>query len=176
VKLFKKAKSRFYWFDFTVRGQRYRGSTGETKAVRATKVASMKLAKALEHGDLFPTKPTVLAEFSQRFQGWLDETRVEEKTRKYYRNGCRLLKVTPIFGMRMTEIATEDAEKLKFPGSAGNANCALRTLRRMLHKAEEWKLIARVPKIKLMKEHGRDLRLDADTEEKLVQATTHCKW
>jgi hypothetical protein len=28
----------------------------------------MKLAPALEDGDLFATKPTVLAEFSQRFQ------------------------------------------------------------------------------------------------------------
>ena len=46
MKLFKKAKSRFYWFNFTVRSQRYRGSTGETKAVRATRVASMKLAQA----------------------------------------------------------------------------------------------------------------------------------
>jgi hypothetical protein len=53
VKLFKKANSRFYWFDFTVRGQRYRGSTRETKALMAMKVASMKLAHALEHGDLF---------------------------------------------------------------------------------------------------------------------------
>ena len=41
VKIFKKAKSRFYWFDFTVRDQRYRRSTGETKAVRATKVVSL---------------------------------------------------------------------------------------------------------------------------------------
>lgn len=112
----------------------------------------MKLAQALEHGDPFPTKPTVLAEFLQRFLSWLDEARVGERTRKYYRNGCRLLKVTPIFGMRLTEITTEDTERLKFPGSAGNANCAF-TLRRMLHKAEEWKLIARAPKIKLMKEH-----------------------
>jgi len=176
VKLFKKAKSRFYWVDFTVRGQRYRGSTGETKAVRATKVASMKLAQALEHGDLFPTKPTVLAEFWERFQSWLDEARVEEKTRKYYRNGRRLLKVTPIFAKRLTAITAEDAEKLNFPGSAGNANCALRTLRRMLRKAEEWKLIARAPKIKLMKERGRDARLDADAEEKLVQASLRCKW
>src|ERR1700734_79640 len=39
VKLFKKAKSKFYWYDFTVRGQRYRGSTNETKAARAAKVA-----------------------------------------------------------------------------------------------------------------------------------------
>ena len=73
VKLFKKAKSKFYWFDFTVRGQRYRGSTGEIKAARATKVASMKLARALEYGELFPVKPTVLAELSDRFLSWLDE-------------------------------------------------------------------------------------------------------
>ncbi len=176
MNLFKKSKSRFYWFDFTVRGQRHRGSTGETKAVSATKVASMKLVQALERGDPFPTKPTALAEFSERFLSWLDDTRVEEKTRKYYRNGCRLLKVTPIFGMRLTEITTEEAERLKFPGSAGSVNCGLQTLRRMLHKAEEWKLIARTPKVKLMKEHGRDVRLDADAEETLVQASLRCKW
>jgi integrase len=46
----------------------------------------------------------------------------------------------------------------------------------MLHKAEEWKLIARAPKIKLMKEHGRDVRLDADAEERLVQACLRCRW
>jgi hypothetical protein len=125
VKLFRKAKSRFYWFDFTVRGQRYRGSTGETKAVRAAKVASMKLAKAVEHGDLFSARSMFLFEFSQRFLTRLDEARVEEKTRKYYRNGCRLLKATPLFSMRLTDITTEDAENLRFPGSAGNDNCAL---------------------------------------------------
>ena len=63
MRLFKKANSRFHWFDFTVRGQRYRGSTGETKALMAMKVASMKLAHALEDGELFHTKPIVLAEF-----------------------------------------------------------------------------------------------------------------
>jgi integrase len=176
VKIFKKAKSRFYWFDFTVRGQRYRGSTGETKAVRATKAASMKLAQALERGNLFPTKPTVLAEFSSRFLSWLDEARLEEKTKKFYRNGCRLLKLTTIFSARLTEIRTEDAERLKFPGSAANANCALRTLTRMLHKAEDWKLIARAPRIKLMKDHGRSLGLDGDAQQKLFAASTRCKW
>jgi integrase len=176
VKLFNKAKSRFYWFDFTVRGQRYRGSTGETKAVHATKVASMKLAWALEHGDLFPTKPTVLSELSKRFLTWLEEARLEDKTRKFYKYGCRLLKVTSMFSMRLPDITTEDTERLRFPGSAPNANCALRTLRRMLHKAEEWKLIARCPKVKLMKEHGRSLRLDDDAEERLLAASTRCNW
>ena len=176
MKLFKKAKFRFYWFDFTVRDQRYRGSTGETKAVYATKVASMKLARALEHGDLFPTKPIVLSDLSERFLAWLEEARLEDKTRKFYKNGCRLLKVTSIFSMRLPDITTEDTERLRFPGSAANANCALRTLRRMLHKAEEWKLIARCPKVKLMKEHGRSLRLDDDAEERLLAASTRCNW
>jgi integrase len=40
----------------------------------------------------------------------------------------------------------------------------------MLHKAEEWGLIARVPKVKLMKELGRTLRLDGDAERKLLAA------
>ena len=127
MKLFRKAKSKFYWFDFTVRGQRYRGSTGETRAVSAAKVASMKLAQALEHGDLFSTKPTVLAEFSQRFQSWLDDARLEEKTIKYYRNGCRLLNATPIFGMRLTEITTEDADG-EFWECTGNLAAVMRTM------------------------------------------------
>jgi Calcium binding len=35
VKMFKKPKSKFYWYDFMARGHRYRGSTQETKSVRA---------------------------------------------------------------------------------------------------------------------------------------------
>src|SRR5882757_4542378 len=68
------------------------------------------------------------------------------------------------------------AEKLKFPGSQCNANCALRTLRRMLHKAEEWKVIGRAPKITLWKEHGRPLRLDEEAKRKLLDGALACKW
>jgi hypothetical protein len=38
----------------------------------------------------------------------------------------------------------------------------------MLHQAEEWKMISHAPKIKMMKEYGRHLRLDDDAEEKLI--------
>jgi hypothetical protein len=41
VKLFRKPNSRFYWYDFTVRGHRYRRSTQETKLARAAKAASV---------------------------------------------------------------------------------------------------------------------------------------
>jgi len=46
----------------------------------------------------------------------------------------------------------------------------------MLHKAEVSKIIARAPKVKLMKAHGRSLRLDDDAEEKLLAASTRCDW
>jgi hypothetical protein len=76
--------------------------------------------------------------------------------------------------LRLDQITGDDAEQLTFPGSAANANCALRTLRRMLHKAEEWKALAHAPKIKMMKEHGRHLRLDDDAERKLIAGALAC--
>lgn len=176
MKLFRKPKSKFFWYDFTVRGRRYRGSTQETKSVRAVKAASLKLASAIENTDTFPSRPTALDRFADRFLGWVGNARLEEKTRKSYRNGWRLLKATSVALMRIDQITGDCAEQLRFPGSAANANCALRTLRRMLHKAEEWKMIGHVPKIKLMKERRRHLRLDEEAEKKLVAGASACKW
>lgn len=45
----------------------------------------------------------------------------------------------------------------------------------MLHKAEEWTLLYGVPKFKLVKEHGRNLRLDEVAEKKLVAGAAKCK-
>jgi hypothetical protein len=46
----------------------------------------------------------------------------------------------------------------------------------MLHKAEEWKLIRRAPKLKLAKEYERELRLDDESEKKLLVAAAACGW
>ena len=91
VKLFRKPNSKFYWYDFTVRGHRYRGSTQETRSVRALKMTSLKMA-SIENTDPLPSKPHVLREFAERFLDWVNNSRLEEKTRKFYRNGWRLLK------------------------------------------------------------------------------------
>jgi hypothetical protein len=63
--------------------------------------------------------------------------KLEEQSRMYYRDGWRLLSTTKIVGKRLDYITKDDVEQLRFSGSAANANCALRTLSRMLHKAEE---------------------------------------
>jgi integrase len=73
----------------------------------------------------------------------------------------------------------DDTLSVRSPDRASissNANCALRTLRRMLHKAEEWKLIRYAPKLKLRKEHGRSLRLDEEMEKKLLAGAAACTW
>src|SRR5579859_3674709 len=51
VELFRKNKSKYYWYDFTVRGERYRGSTKETNETRAQKAAALKLAAAIKGSD-----------------------------------------------------------------------------------------------------------------------------
>ena len=114
--------------------------------------------------------------FSRRFFTWVEGARLENKTKRYYRNGWRLLTLTPAHGIRLDQITSDCAERLNVAHSPANVNCALRTLRRMLHKAEEWEPIARAPKIKLRKEHGRPLRLDDAAESKLLAATANCIW
>jgi hypothetical protein len=70
--------------------------------------------------------------------------------------------------MRLNAITRDDADRLAFPGGPSNHNNALRTLRRMLGKAEEWNLIKAAPKIKLMQEHARERIIDVHIEAKLL--------
>jgi hypothetical protein len=114
--VFKKHKSKFYCYDFTVRGRRYRGSTQETKSVRALQVASLKLASVVERTDPLPipTKPAVFQEFADRFLEWVNDSRLEEKTRKFYRNGWRLLKSTSAAMLRVDQITGDCTEQSKF--------------------------------------------------------------
>ncbi|HUV69997.1 MAG TPA: hypothetical protein VMW15_10075 [Terracidiphilus sp.] len=137
VKLFRKNESKYYWYDFTVRGERHRGSTKETNETRAQKAAALKLAAAIKGSDPLDRKPPMLREYSKDFLQWVETGRLESDSRRYYRNGWRLLEQTKIAGMRMDQITKGEIEKLKFPGSASNGNNALRTLRRMYSKASQ---------------------------------------
>ena len=168
MELFKKKDSRFWWFDFKVRGTRYRGSTKETNEKRAAKIAALKLSQALEGSDPLDRKAPTLLELSLEFLRWIESARLEHDSRRYYRNGWKLLQMTALVNQRLDRITADAVEALRFPGSPANANNALRTLRRMLNKAREWKLIREVPHFRLFKEEGRALRLDDEAERKLL--------
>jgi len=68
--------------------------------------------------------------------------------------------------MTLDRITTEEVDSLALTGSPAYLNQALRTLRSLLGKAVEWKVIAFAPKIVLMKEAGREQIIDQETEAK----------
>ena len=169
MKFFKRKGSRCWWYDFTVRGKRYRGSTKEINKTAAQAKAAQ-LFTEISNGTVYRTgrKAPYLSEFGVRFLTFVENARLADKSKEYLRNGWRLLKQTDMPAMRMDHIRTEDINVLAFPGGAYNVNCALKTLRRMMNLAREWELIAKVPKIKLAKEIGRSLRLNEEAEQKLL--------
>ena len=173
MELFRKKHSRFYWYDFKVRGQRYRRSTKETNKRRAEKIAAVKLSQAIGGTGLLDRRAPSLQDFPTGFLNWVESAALARKSQKYYCNGWRLLSKTH---MRLDQITKDDVEGLSFSGTASNTTCALRTPRRMLHKAEEWNLLGKVPKFKLLREYGRRLRLDDDAEQRLLVAASACRW
>ena len=70
--------------------------------------------------------------------------------------------------MALDHITAEEVDSLGFAGSPSYVNQTLRTLRRLLGKAMEWKVIAAAPRIKLLKELGREQTIDLETEGKLL--------
>jgi hypothetical protein len=157
-------------------GKRYRGSTKETNKKRAGRIAALRLSQALGGAGLLDRRVPSLQEFSIQFLRWVESATPARKTRKYYANGWRLLSSTKLVRMRLDHITKDDVGALRLIGSASNINCALRTLPRMLHKAGEANLLSKVPRFKLLPEHGRKLRLDDDAEQKLLLAAKSSNW
>ena len=116
-KLFKKPKSKFYWYDFMVRGRRYRASAQETEV--SLSPANCEFETGFSNGTnrSTATKPVVPQDFANRFLDWVNDARLEEKARAFYRNGWRLLKSTSVTVLSVDQITGDCAEQLKFPGS-----------------------------------------------------------
>jgi integrase len=159
-----------YHYHFWVAGKRYRGSTKQNNLAAARRVESMLMAEAEQKGEIRLSKRSpLLRDFSEKFLEWVnDKSGVQQRTKDYYANGWRMLAETNIAGMRMSEITRDDARALKLPGGAANQNNALRTLRRMLSKAEEWNLLKAAPKVKLLQEKPRQRVIDEAIEAKLL--------
>lgn len=157
-------------YDFAMDGRRYRGTTKESVLSRARMIEAKLMSEAKQRKLTNQRKTLTLAEFSKRFLGWVETTHLEVESKHYYRSGWRMLAQTPISGVRLAHITTDEAEALRFEHSPANANRALRTLRRMLGKAAEWGVITAAPRIKLVKEEGRSAIIDDVTETKLLAA------
>lgn len=158
-------------YDFWLQGRRYRGSTRETSRARAAKVQALLMLEAKDKRSLLRfTKAPVVSEFSRRFFEWVEASQLAAKSKQYYQYGWKMLQKTPIPGMQLDQITRDTAEMLRFSGSSANGNAALRTLRRMLGKATDWGLLQTPPRIKLLKEEGREIIIDPQVEAKLLAA------
>lgn len=163
-------------FAFMHNGRRYRGSCKTSSLRAAEKLEATMLARVMEDGKLpGRVKVPTLDDFSDRFFAWLDalpEDRTPRPpTRKYYRVGWHLLESTKLFSMRLDRITLDDVLATKVGSSPANTNNALRTLRRMLKKAQEWNLVSAVPVIKLVEECSREQLIEPWMEQKLLTVT-----
>ena len=159
-------------YDFAMDGRRYRGTTKESVSSRARMIEAKLMNEAKQRKLTVQRRTLTLAEFSKRFLKWVETSHLEAQSQKYYQSGWRMLSQTPLSGVRLAHITTDEAAALRFKHSAANANRALRTLRRMLGKAAEWGVIAAPPRIKLEKEEGRSAIIDSKAEAKLLEAAT----
>ncbi len=181
--LYQRKNSSAYWYDFTVDGTRYRGSTDTNKITQARAFESSLISKAKESGSdaVRPVRAPILRDYAIRFLEWVTSSKLEPNSKRYYEYGWKLIASTPLAGMQISRITPDDTEAVRFHRavekdgatttvecSAQYTNQALRTLRRMLSKAKEWKLITTIPKVKMSKAYGRDTLIDPATERTLL--------
>lgn len=159
-----------WYYLFYINGRRYRGSTKTKNKKQAERVEAKARVTAEAGESLRPKRAPLVREFATQFTEWLDKTSLEQKTKSDYKNGSRLVLQTPLSGMRMDQITADDVETTKFHESPFSRNCAIRTLRRMLGKARDWKVIREVPKIKTVKVFPRDRMVTVDDEKRLLAA------
>jgi len=85
--------------------------------------------------------PLLTESAKEKFLPFIQASSLDGDTKRYYETGWRLLSETPAKSWRIDQIKGSEAEMHSFTGSGANANCGLRTLRRMLFLAHDWELI-----------------------------------
>ncbi len=177
--IYKRGKT--YHYSFIFKGRRYRKSahTGNATVARQIEAAHRtQLAKG--EAGIFEKAPVpTFREFAPRFEAAI-ETMCQDKpaTVTFYKERMRrLLDFAPLASRPLDAIDEELIEALKRrrtqqvsrlgrPLSVASINRELATLRRLLHVAQEWKLIDRLPKIRLFRgEEPREFVLSYQREE-----------
>jgi integrase len=195
MKLVKKPGSSFWWYDFRFQGKRYRGSTGEkTKSAADTVAAGVltgltKGSTITKRGDKAPT----LREFSTRFLTWAEgSSTLKPSTRRYYQYGWRLLSFTMLASMPIDQIMAENIDVVKFrrpvidrktrKQTGAIVDCspaytaqALRTLKTMMGKAKEWKVVMERASFSIPEVPGRDVLIDSVAETAMERELSSSK-
>ena len=130
-----------WYYLFYINGRRYRGSTKTKNQKQAERVEARKRGSLRRKVSRYGPSGFLWCGTSPN-NSWNGSTklRLSTKPKTDYKNGRRLILKTALSGMRMDQITSDDVETTKFHESPYSRNCAIRTLRRMLGKARDWKL------------------------------------
>lgn len=171
MELYRQAGSKYWTADFVVNGRRYRKSTKQATKAKAGEVAAEFLRQAQRNeAPARRGRPATLRQFAEETFLPLSDAnaRTKESTKEYYRLGWRLLQGQPVAEMRLDGIRAPHIEAIRVEGSPSTHNCALRTLRRMLHVAVDLDVLPKVPKFSLLSEHRRDQLITPDIEQRIA--------
>lgn len=184
MSLYKRGDT--YWYDFEFKGQRVRESahTGNKDVARQIEAAHrIRLAKGEAGINERPPAPT-LAEFGPRFRRAIETVCADKPaTVEFYAEKLRrLLEDSQLASARLDAIdesvidtykqrRTRQASRYGRPLSPASVNRELATLRRLLRLAQEWKVLDRVPRIRLLRgERNREFVLTHSLEPAYLAA------
>jgi integrase len=189
MQLYRKMGSPFWWYDFYFEGKRYRGSTGEKTKAAAVTVAAAALTRLTEGSTITKRsqRAPILRDFSKRFLAWAENSNtLKPNSRRYYKYGWRLLSFSVLASMPMDQITAETIDVMTFRRpvidrkkrletgimvdcSRVYTNQALRTLKVLLGKAREWKVLRERANFTIPESPGRDCLIDDAAEMAMEQ-------
>jgi len=177
MSIFKRG--RVYWYHFVFNGEHVQESTkqGNPRVARQMEAAHRTSLAKGEVG-IKERKPIpALKDFAQRFIDAI-QVRCAAKTRTvefYGQQLARLLDFEPLASARLSDIDEALIESFvqhrSTQVSRATVNRALATLRRLLRLAQEWRVIDRVPRIRILNgERNRDFVLTHAQELAYLEA------
>ena len=186
--VYKQPKSKYWWYKFTWNGEAIRESTKQTnKRVAEQMEAAHRTALAKGEVDIRDKKPIpTLRAFAPRFEQAI-ETECADKpaTIEFYKAKLRYLLADDSLAPRALNQIDEDlidaykqrrtkrVSRRKQFLSVASVNRELATLRRLLRLAHEWRIIDRVPRIRLLRgERNREFVLSYAEEANYLAATS----
>ncbi len=181
--IFKRGK--IYWYHFLWHGEHVQKSTkqGNPRTARQVEAACRTALARGEVGILEHKPAPTLREFEKRFMDSV-KTRSADKpaTVAFYQSKfSRLLEFTPLADTRLDRIDESLIDSFiqhrRKAVSPASTNRELATLRKSLRLAHEWRLIDRVPRIRLLPgERVREFTLSYEQEQAYLAKAPQPLW
>jgi integrase len=172
-------RGNIYWYHFVWKGEPVQKSTKQrNRNVARTIEAAHRTALAKGEAGIFERKtPPTLKLFEKRFITAIEvRSAAKPRTIEFYKQQCaRLLDYEPLASARLDQIDESLIEtyiqyRIKVVSPA-TVNRSLATLRLTLRLAQEWRVIDRVPRIRLLAgERNREFVLSHEQETAYLEA------